>query len=186
MLGLLFAMVGEEDKEKVRFLYDNYHKYVLTVSRSLLREAGDKNYVSNGEDVTQNVFLKLTAYIKSVNFNASGSELTAYVYTIVRNEVSTFLQKEKKPRTESVSESVDPDDDFIEKLYIKERMIDVENAIKRLDDELRTPIILKFVFEKTAKEISELTGVPERQVYYRIEKGKAAILAALGGGNDGD
>ena len=40
MLGMLFAIVGEEDREKVKFLYDNYHKYVLTVARSLLKEAG--------------------------------------------------------------------------------------------------------------------------------------------------
>lgn len=179
MIGLLCAMVDDDNKDKVRFLYDNYHKYVLSVARKLLKKSGDKNFKLDSEDVVQNVYIKLTMYIKTVDFNSGASKMTTYLYAVTKNEVNTFLKKEDREVATEMSESI-PDDDFFEALCLRERYEQTVEMIRALDDEIKIPMIMKYGFEKTAGEIAELVGVTERQVYYLIEKGKRAIIEKIG------
>ena len=177
MLALFMTTIEDDDREKIKFLYDNYHSFVLSVARKLLMMSGDKNAALNGEDVAQNVFIKLTRYIDSVDFNSGASKMSTYIYTVTKNEVMNFLEKEKKhDESEANIENAMDDDDFFGALFIKERYAETVDIIRRLDDELKIPLILRFGFEKSVCEVAKITGKSERQIYYLIEKGKKTII----------
>ncbi len=55
----------------------------------------------------------------------------------------------------------------------------VRDALARLPDEIRLPLVLRVVDQLTYREISELLGVALRTVYDRVERGTERLRGYL-------
>ena len=178
MLSFLLAITDESQRDKIEYRFKNFHKDMLGYASVYLRQASPNIHKADIEDVVENAFIRLTKYASGINPNAEKEELRAYVLTIVINECKRFI--ERKNDVVSLDDSYFPDDDdFIERLCIKERYEMVVSAIKTLDPIYSTVLFLRFFKEKTVAEIASELDVPEKTVYTRIKRAREILIKVV-------
>ena len=104
------------------------------------------------------------------------------VSIMVKNKALDNLDKEHYDRIEPFQE----DDDFISEQMINDISSQVGynqlvQEIKKLDDTYRDILGLRFIYEHTAKEISEILNIPIRTVETRIFRGRRILIEKLEG-----
>ena len=177
MLSILFTLVEENDRDKLTRLYHAYHKMMLRLARSKLKSVRHANYVADAEDVVQNAWCRIVKHVDKIDLSKHERVIRSYILTIVSNETARFLraQEECHPLEEGIA-----DEDFLQRLHVKERYRAVVGAIGRLDERYRNALYLHYVMEHPVKEIAAMLDVPEKTVYTRIERGKKKLLELLG------
>ena len=178
MLSFLLAITDEGQRDKIKYIFENFHKDMLKYARISLDRSLKGIQKSDVEDVVENAFIRLTKYVHNIKEDATFGELRAYVLTIVINECNRFI--ERKNDVVPLDDSYFPDDDdFLEKLYIKERYEEVVSAIKALDPIYSTVLYLRFFEEKTVAEIASELDVPEKTVYTRIKRAREILVKVV-------
>lgn len=182
MLQFLLLIADESDRDKVEYLYNRYHMEMIRIARVQLRENGVPNYNLDAEDVVQNAFVKITKYIRKIDFTASDKAIRAYVLKIVVNEAITYAQQYKY--VEDINEYADTmeDGDFFAQLRISQQYDDVCEALRSLDERYSITLSLRYAENMSVKEISDLLGLKEKCVYARLENGRRLLLEKLNGG----
>ena len=182
MLQFLLLIADESDRDKVEYLYNRYHMEMIRIARVQLRENGVPNYNLDAEDVVQNAFVKITKYIRKIDFTASDKAIRAYVLKIVVNEAITYAQQYKY--VEDINEYADTmeDGDFFAQLRISQQYDDVCEALRSLDERYSITLSLRYAENMSVKEISDLLGLKEKCVYTRLENGRRLLLEKLNGG----
>lgn len=175
MLILLLTIPDEAVLRKILTLYNKYHINMLRYARSLLRCLGDENYYNDAEDVVQNAFVKLSRYIDNVDFSRSEDAVGGYLFTIVENEVTNFLSKQKK--CDELDEMLINcnECDLFEEFSKKELYNNIVREIKRLDPKYREVLWMYLVEEKKVSDIAEQLDLKVNTVYTRIERGIALV-----------
>ncbi len=125
-----------------------------------LRSAAD------AEDVVQETFVRLARSRKKLR---RVENLTAYVFSIARNEVAR-LRKRASREQSLVRESNEADADTA---HLVEQAELVERALGRLANEQREIVELKLYGDLTLREIAEVTGLPAGTVATRY---RAALV----------
>ncbi|MBO4808091.1 MAG: RNA polymerase sigma factor [Lachnospiraceae bacterium] len=100
------------------------------------------------EDITQETFLK---YYEHYSFNNENTALK-HLYTIARN---LCIDEFRRTKTESIDEStveLPYENDVTDKLAIK-------NAIRRLNDDEKELLLLRYVNELNVGSIGEMLGI---------------------------
>lgn len=176
MLPILLTVGVEEDRDKLRRLYDRYHITMLRLARAKLKRGGDPNAAVDAEDVVQDAWCRILKHVGEIDLSQNERVVRSYILTIVSNECARFLRK----RPDELPLELDADgENFVEQIEIKERYRAVVEAIKRLDDTYSNVLYLYYVAEKSVREIAALLGVPEKTVYTRMERGKKKLLERL-------
>jgi len=62
---------------------------------------------------------------------------------------------------------------------MKDRILDIEQAIRRLPEELYRVLILQFVGQMNSTEIGELLEIPAGTVRYRLSKSRMQLRQEL-------
>ena len=177
MLSMLLTLSEEADRDKLRRLYDNYHKTMLRLARAKLKRGGNANAAYDAEDVVQNAWCRIARHAQEIDLSREERVTKSYLLTIVSNECARFMSRRR------VDEPLEQDvetEDFVERIEVRERYRAVVDAIKRLDDKYSNALYLHYVMEKSVKEVAALLGVPEKTVYTRVERGKKKLLEILG------
>lgn len=117
------------------------------------------------EDLTQEVFVKLTRSIHSYLPTASFS---AFLYRIARNTVIDHLRTSKP--AEELPETITAPDSLTQ----VEAKLDVQLLLSRLPEEQRECILLYYIQELTFREISQILGIPIPTAKSRVQRGLAA------------
>ncbi len=116
------------------------------------------------EDIVQETFLR---FWQSNSYKDTGKEL-AYLYTIARNLCIDETRKVKTEDFNEYSEMADLNqiqaDDIIEKLVI-------EQALDKLQSELREIIILRFNNELSVADIGKIMHMSRFAVNRRVKEG---------------
>ena len=120
---------------------------------------------SAAEDLTQDVFVKLTRHIHSYVPTASFS---AFLYRIAHNTVVDYYRTTK--HTETIPETLQAADP----LPAAEARMDVERMLAKLSEEQRECIILYYLQGLTYREISLVLGIPVPTAKSRVQRGLAA------------
>ena len=177
MLSILLTLHEEADRDKLRRLYDSYHKAMLRLARAKLKRGGNDNATYDAEDVVQNAWCRIVKHASEIDLSREERVTKSYLLTIVSNECARFMSQRR------VDEPLEQDvetEDFVERIEVRERYRAVVDAIKRLDDKYSNALYLHYVMEKSVKEVADLLGVPEKTVYTRLERGKKKLLEILG------
>ena len=171
MLLFLSAIADEDNREAIVYLYDRYHGDMLKTAARVLGDA--KSRVLDSEDAVQNAFLKIIKYWNE-------RRMRAYVMAVVTNEALTILQKDAiAVDLDEVADSVISDDDFAERLCIKDQYRRVVEEITKLDDRYSIPLQMRYVEELSVNQIAELLGISPKTVYTNLRRGKILLLKQL-------
>ncbi len=128
----------------------------------------------DANDVMQNVFIKVWSYLD--NFREE-SNLYTWMYRIATNETLTFLEKEKKRKSVSLS---DEDSGLENKLYA-EKGFDanklewkLQQAIQRLPEKQRIVFTLRYYdempYEEMASVLDTSAGALKASYHHAVKK----------------
>lgn len=139
-----------------------YEQYLTPVYRYIYLRV---KHASTAEDLTQQVFLKVFASLE--RYQEQGKPL-AYFFTVARNSIADHWRKKKPIIPETpVEESYDLE---AKDEQIEERL-DRDNAIEHIKTHIQTLppahqdiLILRFIEERTTKEIAQITGKNEAAI----------------------
>ena len=179
MLSFLLMICDDDDKEKVEHIYKKYRRDMLKYAKVQLKKMNVPDHEMEAEDVVQAAFLKISRYIKKIQFDMGEGAVKSYVFAIVLNEA--INSSNEYVATVNIDDcfEVSTEDEFFEQLPIKEDYEKVMKAIEKLDDKYRYTLMLRYTHDMSVKEISQLLGLPEKTVYTRLERGRKQLLALL-------
>ena len=166
---LIFLSMLESDEERRLFtdLYNQYGNMMLHVAK---RYFPKDMYAA--EDVVQNAWIRVVDHFQKIQAVPS-KKRGAYLVVIVRNEAITALRKQKP--------ELQFDENFVE------GYIDLENdntrsiidTIRAMPDIYRTVLEMRFVEERSTKEIAKALSLKETTVDVRILRGRALLIRKL-------
>ena len=183
MLAFLLSIADEKDHAKIEYLYRRYHDDMIRFAKSRLRQMGMPNYELDAEDVVQNAFVKITKYIRKIDFTAEEKEIKAYVLRIVSNE--TINLSSDYTYFDDIDEHKETMEDgaFFEQMRIQARYDEVVEAMSRMDERYSIPCSFYFIENMSVKEIADLLGIADKTVYTRLERAKKLLIEKLNGEN---
>ena len=179
LLSFFLMICDDDDKEKVKHIYKKYHHDMLKYAKVQLKKMNVPDYEMEAEDVVQASFLKISRYIKKIQFDMGEGAVKSYVFAIVLNEAINSSNEYVATVNIDDCYEVSAEDEFFEQLPIKEDYEKVIQAIQRLDDKYRYTLMLHYTHDMSVKEIAMLLGIPEKTVYTRLERGRKQLLALL-------
>lgn len=155
------------DRNSQRSLYESCHSQVY---RLVVRLVG----VQNAEDVTQQVFLQ--TFRKLQQF-AEQSRFETWLYRLATNEALQFLRKERRWRFQPLL--VDPMNQKPEQNDGHDRRDLLDQALQRIEPELRSVFVLKEVESLSYREIAEVMDIPEGTVGSRLNRARRELQQHL-------
>ncbi len=176
MLGICLALIDEpSDKDKFKHLYYTYNEMMFNVAMSVLHNK------ALADETVQDCFLKIAEEFDKIVF-AESKKTKAMVSIMVKNKARDNLNQEHYDKVEPIQE----DDDFISNQLISDISSQIGynqlvQEVKNLDDTYRDILSLRFIYEHTAKEISEMLNMPIRTVETRIYRGRKILIDKLEG-----
>ena len=145
----------------------------------------------DAEDLTQDVFIKLYANLRS--FDPAKGSFHTWITTLTRNLLVDHFRRSRQQRaTDSIDAGWDQSNDSprAEPLVDQrttplqhavqnqlERM--VQNALAKVSPELREAVILRDLQDMDYKEIAEVLAIPQGTVKSRISRGRAELARLL-------
>jgi RNA polymerase sigma-70 factor (ECF subfamily) len=157
--------LGERDAQ--RRLYESFHRGIY---RLIVRMVG----IDAAPDVTQQVFLQVFRRIDQ--FSGRG-RFDRWLYRVAVNEAYQHLRRKRLRRHHSlVYEPMDESTGGDERAEQKELM---EQALARLDPELRSICLLREIDELSYREIAETLKIPEGTVGSRLNRARRELKKHL-------
>lgn len=179
MLFLYLSFIDDEkDKSKFEVLYYEYRDRMMDMALSVLHNKED------AEDAVHNTFIAIAKNMKSID-EAKSARTLSYVLKATKNTSINMLKKRNKHETISLDDIRDiSDEEFYEKLNLKQQYNDVVKAIVKLDDKYKDVLFYHFVSDMTANEISKLLGRKQSTVKQQLVRGKVLLFKILGDDSD--
>ena len=145
----------------------------------------------DAEDLTQEVFIKLYANLRS--FDAAKGSFHTWITTLTRNLLVDHFRRSRQQRvTDSLDAGwdqgadaphaaplVDPRTTPLEHVVSRQLASMVQNALARVSPELREAVILRDLQDMDYKEIAEVLSIPQGTVKSRISRGRAELARLL-------
>jgi RNA polymerase sigma-70 factor (ECF subfamily) len=153
---------------------------MIRAAKRKLYMARIPNAADVAEDVVQNAFVKLTMYVKAINFNVSERELRSYVLSTVAREVINELEDRREHDDIDEYLNIASDEDFVKDVMTHERYEAVVAAIEQLDEKYRLALEYHFYKGFSVKQMAELFEVPEKTIYTRISRAQKKLKEMLG------
>ncbi|WP_322795510.1 RNA polymerase sigma factor [Tepidiforma sp.] len=146
------------DQQALAALYDHYFPRVYRYVASRLSSTED------AEDVTTEIFLRVIENLRTFTFR--GLPFGAWVFRIARNEIVSFVRRQKlRSNTAPLSESIaDPAPDHVEELHTQLTLEVVRQAAERLPEAQRQVIALRFGAGLSVAETAKVLGKTENNV----------------------
>jgi RNA polymerase sigma-70 factor (ECF subfamily) len=145
----------------------------------------------DAEDLTQEVFIKLYANLRS--FDAAKGSFHTWITTLTRNLLVDHFRRSRQQRvTDSLDAGwdqgadaphaqplVDPRTTPLQHVVSRQLASMVQNALARVSPELREAVILRDLQDMDYKEIAEVLSIPQGTVKSRISRGRAELARLL-------
>lgn len=125
------------------------------------------SYSKNEEAALDIVQEAITKALKNINKLREESYIKTWLYRILINESLQYIRKNKRILTcelETIENKIDYNVDFAEGL-------DVYKHVQKLNEKLKTVIILRFFEDMKISEIAKITKTNESTVKSRLYKG---------------
>lgn len=124
----------------------------------------------DAEDITQAAFER---FFRSFTSYRHIGKAVNYLYVIARNLCRDSYRKKRDIAMEELPDTGE------NPVAVKENRIDIEEAIRKLPEELREVVILHDFQELKLKEVAEIIGIGIPLVKYRVGKAVKAIMRTV-------
>ena len=160
MLPITFmALIDNEgDKELFRQIYDTYRTMLLGYAYKLTHD------VSLAEDAVSEAFLRLAKSFNNVH-NFEVTKIASYTVIIVRNVCYDLLESNDSDLTYIDEISNEEPETAVEDATVKQLL---NSAVNDLPEIYKDSIILRYYYELTIIELSEMLGLSVSGVKKRI------------------
>ena len=173
-------MNGPTDQELVRgclqgdescfsTLLDRYEKPVFNLA---YRFAGCRD---DAEDITQSAFVKIYENLPSYD---PRRKFFSWMYRIALNEALNF-KRARKETTELPAELTSEEETVHDTLEHREEQQRIGDAILRINEDLRSVIVLHYFAECSYADISFILEIPERTVKSRLYDARERLRRLL-------
>lgn len=140
------------DAEAFGALYDRFRPEIL---RYLLVRVRDRDVA---EDLAQQVFLK--AWQAIPRYQHRGAPFRAWLYRMAHNQMVDHFRA-SRPTTDLEGVDLPEDPEAEDRLLTAETHEALRAALDRLSEDHRQVLVLRFLMEKSAREIGEIMGRKE-------------------------
>lgn len=174
MLAMCLALIDDpSDKEKFEYLYHTYEDYMFNIAMSILHNE------ALAKETVQDCFLHIAEKFTGVAA-VKCKETRAMVSIMVKNKARNNLKREHYEKYTTIDEGDEfYSDDMINEVLSKIGYENLVKEIEKLDDTYRDVLYFKYIYEYTAKKISELLNIPFRTVETRIYRGRKILQENL-------
>ena len=175
VIPMLMERIQSRESAAMGELYVLCHAQVLRYVTYLVKDE------HQARDITQDVFSRIWRYASAYDKSKSLHPM-AWINQVARNQVLTFLAREKK-RNECGDEQLeraeanDTDDEQAAKLTISSPAF--VTAMDALAPGVRQVIRLRFLYEKSLAEITEIMDVSPGTVKTWLRRGLARLRTEL-------
>lgn len=157
-----------EEKRTFRAVYDRYYGKMSAVALKILEDP------KLAEDAVHNAFLQVIKHFEKI-YEIPRNKMQFWLVSIVKNEAITLLRKQRKyvplEGWETYAREAEADDTMG-----YERVVEL---IRAMPESYRRALEMKFLEERTDKEIARALGLTEGAVRGRIHRGRALLQARL-------
>jgi RNA polymerase sigma-70 factor (ECF subfamily) len=160
------AQAQAGDREALHYLYVRYHADVLRYVQSVVKDHHE------AEDITQNVFVKLTTAIKK--YQPGEVPFAAWILRVARNAALDHLRARRMIPCEEIRVA-DQDHGRIG----HERRSDLRTALEQLPGEQRQVLVLRHIVGLSPLEIAEALGKTESSIHGLHHRGRQRLRVAL-------
>lgn len=170
-----------KDEQEQKFI-SVYRSYVDEICQYVYLRSGLKQALA--EDLTQDIFLDV--YKSFSGFRGLCSERT-WIYRITRNKLNDFYRKEYRPKFELVEmneqlteQIADPSQDIqmmMAKSFEQEK---VRACLMNLSEQHRIVLTLKFVDQKSVKDIAFIVGKSPKAIESILQRAKNNFIRSYG------
>lgn len=150
-------------------IYTEYSGKVLGYIRARIKSRAD------AEDLLSDVFEKILR--KLDDFDPEKASLNTWIFTITRNTVIDYYRRSKP--TEELDENLSDDLELDENLLNGETLSELAAALRKLPEQLRDIIVLRYYDGKPLTEIAELMNLSYGAVKLRHQNAVLLLREAL-------
>ena len=147
-----------------------YESCLGQVYRLMVRMVG----MQDAEDLTQQVFLQVFRKLEQF---VGESRFETWLYRLATNEALQFLRKERRWKFQHLT--VDPMSQTPPEQFAHDDRDLLEQALQRLDPELRSVFVLKEVEKLPYQEVAEALNIPEGTVGSRLNRARRELQRHL-------
>lgn len=166
-LADVIAGCQQNNVEQMHLLYCQFCRKIYGL---MTRMVGQQD----AEDLTQQVFLKV---FRTIGQFAGRSRFTTWLHRLAINEALQHLRKQKNRHQRSLIS--DPMDEAPSHEREQENREMLEQALSRLDPQLRAIFLLREVERCSYEEIAEALNVPEGTVGSRLNRARRQLQEHL-------
>ena len=160
------ANAQEGDREALHYLYVRYSADVLRYVESVVKDHHE------AEDITQNVFVKLTTAIKK--YVPGEVPFAAWILRVARNAALDHLRARRMIPCEEIRVA-----DHDQGRIGHERRRDLRTALEQLPGEQREVLVLRHIVGLSPLEIAEALGKTESSIHGLHHRGRQRLRVAL-------
>ena len=142
----------EGDADAFGGLYDRFQPEIL---RYLIVRVRDRDVA---EDIAQQVFLK--AWQAIPRYQHRGAPFRAWLYRMAHNQMVDHFRT-RRPTTDLEGVDLPEESEAEARLLTAETNGALREALERLSEDHRQVLVLRFLMEKSAREIGEIMGRKE-------------------------
>lgn len=170
MVKHLSMILSEEDNLKFEDIYNTYRQTMFSVANRIIKE----QYLS--EDIIQRAFIRIISNLDNIE-EVNSHQTKGFVVIIVRNIAIDFYRKRKKENIVSL----DTIEIYVENIETKEILgtTDLEEAISKLPIKYANVLRLRFIYEYSYIEITEILNTSESNVRQRVSRSKKKLKKNL-------
>ena len=150
-------------------IYTEYSGKVMGYIRARIRSSAD------AEDIHSEVFEKILRKIE--DFDETKASLNTWIFTITRNTVIDHFRRTKP--TEELDENLSDDIGLDENLLNSETLSELAAALRKLPEQMRDIIVLRYYDGKPLTEIAELMNLSYGAVKLRHQNAVLMLRQAL-------
>ena len=150
-------------------IYTEYSGKVMGYIRARIRSTAD------AEDILSEVFEKIMRKIDG--FDPEKASLNTWIFTITRNTVIDHFRRSRA--SEELDENISDDTELDEGLLNGETLSELAAALRKLPEQMRDIVVLRYYDGKPLTEIAELMGLSYGAVKLRHQNAVLMLRQAL-------
>ncbi|MBR5428749.1 MAG: sigma-70 family RNA polymerase sigma factor [Clostridia bacterium] len=168
----LSVIDSDEEKQKFTVLYETWNKAMYYAALKSTKDPG------LAEDAVQDALMYIAKNIHKIDDPVS-KETKAYLLITVESQVKKILRTRREIIDSELVERSEDRTSMADDLFEQVESFALTEAIKQLDEDYRTPLLLKYAKDLSGREIAEITGLTEATVRKRIERAKKMLAEIL-------
>lgn len=153
-----------------------YRQYVQAITRYIAYRVSDDAVI---EDLTADVFLRMVEGLPA--YQVTGAPFEAWLYRIAATRIADYYRQQQRHPLEALNEAVRSDHTSLEMtLQEREELNELREALKQLDEEQQTILILRFVERKSHQEVADIVGKSVRAIATAQHRALKRLAELLG------